>query len=78
MIKIYGKVGCSSCTKAKALCAQGNIDYEYLELDRDFTREQMLEMFPQAKTFPQIIVEEKAIGGYEKLQEHLFAMRYTC
>lgn len=35
-------------------------------------------MFPQARTFPQIIVEEKAIGGYEKLQEHLFTMRYTC
>ena len=50
MIKIYGKVGCSSCTKAKALCAQGNIDYEYLELDKDFTREEMLEMFPQART----------------------------
>tara|TARA_Y100000816_G_C25961209_1_gene501616 strand:+ start:411 stop:647 length:237 start_codon:yes stop_codon:yes gene_type:complete len=78
MIKIYGKPGCNSCVKAKALCEQENLKYQYMELDKDFTREELLEMFPNAKTFPQIIVEEKGIGGYEKLKQHLFVMRYPC
>ena len=78
MIKIYGKIGCASCVKAKALCEQQKIKYEYLELNKDFTREEMLQMFPNARTFPQIVIEDRQIGGFEKLQEQLFLLRYPC
>jgi glutaredoxin-related protein len=33
-------------------------------LDTDFTREQMFEKFPSARTFPQITVNGELIGGY--------------
>ena len=33
-------------------------------LDVDFTREQMFEKFPSARTFPQITVNGELIGGY--------------
>jgi len=40
-------------------------------LDQDFTREEVLEQFPGARTFPQIKVDGKAIGGFQELQNYL-------
>ena len=34
---------------------------------KEFTREEFFEQFPGAKTFPQIIVDGKKIGGYTEL-----------
>ena len=36
-------------------------------LDDDFSRDQFFEIFPNAKTFPQIIINGK-IGGYQELE----------
>ena len=33
-------------------------------LDEDFTREELFEKFPSARTFPQITVNGELIGGY--------------
>jgi glutaredoxin len=32
-------------------------------LDEDFSREQLMEQFPKAKTFPQIRIDGKIVGG---------------
>ena len=32
---------------------------------RDFTREELFENFPGARTFPQIRIDGEAIGGYD-------------
>jgi glutaredoxin-related protein len=40
-------------------------------LDEDFTREQLFEEFPTARTFPQIRVDGKSIGGYDQLAEYV-------
>ena len=66
-IEIYGKKWCSYCYKAKQLCKRENLDFLYKELNKDFTREELLEQFPGAKTFPQIIMDGKKIGGYTEL-----------
>jgi len=69
MIEIWGKEQCPYCDMAKALCEQQKMDYEYKLLYFDFTREEMLEKFPGARTFPQIIVDGNKIGGYTELKE---------
>jgi glutaredoxin len=69
MIEIYGKDNCPYCDKAKALCERKGLDYQYKLLSFDFTREEMFEMFPTARTFPQIKVDGNAIGGYTELEE---------
>jgi glutaredoxin len=47
------------------------IPYSELKLDRDFSREQILEKFPEAKSFPIIVLDGFYIGGYNQLREHL-------
>ena len=37
-------------------------------LDVDFTREQMFEKFPSARTFPQITVNGELVGGYTEFE----------
>ena len=36
----------------------------YKMLDEDFDRETLMETFPGARTFPQIIVDGEKIGGF--------------
>ena len=71
MITIWGKPACPSCTKAKALCETRQLPYEYKELGKDFTREQVFEEFPTARTFPQITVDGKSIGGYDDFKSYI-------
>ena len=70
-IEIYGKTQCPYCDMAKALCEQKGIDYTYRMFGEDFSREELMETFPGARTFPQIIVDGDKIGGYTELKEHL-------
>ena len=71
MIEIYGKTQCPYCDMAKALCEQKGLDFEYKLFGKDFSREELMETFPGARTFPQIIVDGNKIGGYTELKEHL-------
>ena len=67
MIEIFSKPACPYCVKAKSLCEQQGYKFEYKMLDEDFTREELFEQFPGARTFPQIKVEGENIGGYDQL-----------
>ena len=69
MIEIYGKTQCPYCDKAKALCERKGYDYVYKSLGEDFTREEMMAMFPTARTFPQIMIDGEAIGGYDNFAD---------
>ena len=40
-------------------------------LDVDYTREDFFKMFPNAKTFPQIVINGESIGGYHELEKWL-------
>ena len=40
-------------------------------LDQDYSREDFFKKFPEAKTFPQIIINNKNIGGYFELTKWL-------
>jgi glutaredoxin len=69
MIEIYGKDFCPYCDKAVALCEQKGVEFTYKKLGRDFNREEMMETFPSARTFPQIIFNDEKIGGYTELEQ---------
>jgi glutaredoxin 3 len=71
MIHIWGKPACPSCTKAKAICEKYNYPFEYRELGKDFDREEVLTEFPEARTFPQIVVNGLKVGGYEQFVKYI-------
>jgi len=69
---IYGKDNCTFCKGAIALLTGRNIPFKYFTLGEHFTREELLEKFPDAKTFPQICTETgRVVGGYTDLQSYL-------
>jgi glutaredoxin len=69
---IYGKGNCPYCEKAKNLLTIKKLEFEYLTLDKDYTREELLELAPDARTVPQIWLESESelsyIGGYTELE----------
>ena len=76
MIEIFGKSSCPKCHQAKVFCETRKLDYEYKQLDKDFTREQIFEWFPGAKTFPQITIDGKSVGGCDQMITYVETMNY--
>jgi len=70
-IEIYSIPNCPYCVKAKALADAKGHEVEYKMMGEDFDIAYVREHFPEARTFPQILVDGKKIGGYVNLQELL-------
>jgi len=77
MILIYGKPMCPFCDKAKALCEQRGYAYEYKTLGTDYTKEELLETFPGARTVPQIVINGQKIGGWDQMVKYIEETNYT-
>ena len=69
-ITIYSTGTCPICDKAKQLFQKWNVDYQEsrVDLDRDALKE-MLSMTDHARTVPQIVIDNKWIGGFTELTE---------
>ena len=68
---VWSNIGCHFCEMAKDLLKQKGIEYEERSLAKEWKIQQLLEAVPGARSVPQIFVDEKYIGGYEELVEHL-------
>lgn len=68
-IVIYSKPDCPWCTKAKVYFAKHNLVYTEFMLGSDITREEIIEQFPQMKTMPIILIDDKLVGGYTQMVE---------
>ena len=56
---------------AKQLCETEGFDYTYYQLDEDFTRDELMGIFPNARTFPQIHDDGKLIGGFDDFAKYV-------
>jgi glutaredoxin 3 len=68
---VWSKNGCTFCTQAKALLESRGIEFEERNINKDWTREQLLEAVPNARTLPQIFLDDKLVGGFTELRKHL-------
>jgi len=68
-VMIYSKDACPFCVKAVNLLNTTDLEFEEMKLDKHFSREELLEWFPNAKTFPVITLDNMWIGGYNELVE---------
>lgn len=71
MYTIYSKPSCSYCLQAKDLLEQNKLEFEYKQLGADYTLQEFMELFPNARTFPMIVKDEECIGGFNNLVEYL-------
>lgn len=68
-IKMYTKGYCSYCYAAKNLLAKRGIDYEEICVSGDAIAEQQMRELTGGRTVPQILIDDKPIGGYMELVE---------
>jgi glutaredoxin 3 len=68
---VWSKYNCPFCDQAKALLSQKGIVFEEKKIGDGFTREDLLEAVPNARTVPQIFLEDKLIGGFTELKKYL-------
>ena len=69
---VWSKDACPFCVQAKALLESKGIDFEERNIMAGtWTKEQLLEAVPNARTLPQIFLDDKLVGGFTELRKHL-------
>ena len=71
MIVVYSKDQCIFCDKAINLLKVNAKEHIVYKLGKDFDRDTILEMFPDARSFPIITLDKEFIGGYNELEKLL-------
>ena len=67
MITIYSTSWCPSCVMAKKLLDEKKIPYKEVNIEEEGWGRDKLKEITGAMTVPQIVINEKSIGGYESL-----------
>ena len=60
---VYSKDNCPYCYKVKQVLELTGSNYVVYNLDEDFTKEEFYSEFGQGSTFPQVICDDKKLGG---------------
>ncbi len=68
---VWSKYNCPYCDQAKALLKQKGIVFEEKKIGDGYTKEELLEAVPNARTVPQIFIDDKLVGGYTELRLYL-------
>ena len=68
---VWSKDQCAFCDQAKNLLEARGIEYEVRNIMHDWTREQLLEAVPNARTVPQIFIDDEYVGGFNELRKKL-------
>ena len=68
---VWSKYNCPYCDQAKALLKQKGIAFEEKKIGDGYTREELLEAVPTARTVPQIFLDEELVGGFTELKKRL-------
>lgn len=67
---VWSKNNCPFCDRAKALLAQKGIEYEERKIGEGYSKEDLLESVPNARTVPQIFLNGKLVGGFTELRQY--------
>jgi len=60
---IYSKDNCPYCHKVKSVLELTEANFVVYNLGEDFTKEEFYAEFGEGSTFPQVICDEKKLGG---------------
>tara|TARA_B100001093_G_C26034320_1_gene679342 strand:+ start:100 stop:327 length:228 start_codon:yes stop_codon:yes gene_type:complete len=68
---VWSKPACPYCTKAKSLLKTKGIEVEEKNIAEGHNIQDMLALVPNARTMPQVWVDDQHIGGYYELEKFL-------
>ena len=68
---IWSKYHCPYCDQAKALLTSKGIQFEEKKIGEGWTKEELLEAVPTARTVPQIFLDGELVGGFTELKQKL-------
>lgn len=72
MFIIYGKQDCPQCDLAKNMCKSKAVEFEYKQLDVDYSLEELIELSPQpVRAVPVIFEDVNYIGSTPELIEKI-------
>lgn len=67
-VEIYTKMFCGHCSRAKRLLDEKGVDYTEYDISMGGPdKARMLERNPEARTVPQIFIDDALIGGSDDL-----------
>ena len=73
-VTVLSRPGCPHCSKAKGMLRDAGIEFESLELNRDFS-DRTLRAVSAAKSVPQVFVNGRLIGGADDVEKWLVESR---
>ena len=68
---IWSKYFCPYCDQAKALLKSKGIQFQEKKIGDGYTKEELLEAVPTARTVPQIFIDGELVGGFTELKKKL-------
>ena len=68
---VWSKYHCPYCDQAKALLKQKGYQIEERKIGDGYTKEELLEAVPTARTVPQIFLDGEHVGGFNELKQKL-------
>ena len=69
---VWSKNQCPFCDQAKALLKVKGIEFEERNISIEggqWSKEKLLEAVPNARTVPQIFIDEQLVGGFTELRD---------
>lgn len=75
---VYSKPGCTFCEKMKQVLVLEELKHVVYELGRDFTREEFYDSFGEGSTFPQVMMDEKNLGGCKESLLYMKENKLCC
>lgn len=69
-VVVWSKYHCPYCDQAKALLTQKGFKFEERKIGDGYTKEELLESIPAARTVPQIVINGDVIGGFADLKRY--------
>ena len=69
---VWSKTHCPYCDQAKTLLKTKGIEFEERNItEGTWTKDQLMEAVPTARTVPQIFLDGEYVGGYHELRTKL-------
>jgi glutaredoxin 3 len=67
---IWSKYHCPYCEQAKAMLENKGYEIEERKIGDGYSKEELLEAVPNARTVPQIFLDDAHIGGFDELKRY--------